>query len=126
MARSDRRPRRRTATRALTPAVLWVCRAEALALIAGALVIVVLTQTSHATHSVGFLVADAAFAILLALLLTAGALRSWARTPVLMVQVLAVLVSTQLWTSGRHGVALCVGLPGLVTAILILRDVRRR
>ena len=126
MASTNRRRYRRTPTRPLPPVVLWLCRLEAAGLLAGAVAIAALAATSRVTHSVGFVAADVVAALLLGLLLTVGAVRTWARTPVLLVQLFAVLISTQLWSSGRVGIALAVGPVAALTALLIVRDVRPR
>jgi hypothetical protein len=99
--------------------VVWLCRAQALALVAGAAVLVGLTATSATSISVAFLLADVVMGVLLAGLLTFAAPRRWARTPIFLTELLAVLVSTEVWTSGRPWVAVPVGAPAIVAVVLI-------
>jgi hypothetical protein len=56
----------------------------------------------------------------MAALLTRSVTRSWARTPVFLTELLAALVSTEVWSSGRHLIALLVGVPALVAVILVV------
>jgi hypothetical protein len=117
---------RRTSPQDLAPPTRWLLALQALALTAGAIAIVVLTATSHTTYSTGFIVTDVVGAILLATLLIAGPQRRWARTPIVLVELIAVLVSFQVWTSGRHWIALAVGIPATVALVLLLLANRHR
>ena len=108
----------------LPRSVVWLCRAEAVALLAGAVALLVLSATSRGSLSGAYLAADVVIALLVAALLTVAAGRRRARTPILMVQILAVLISTQIWQSGRHLLALAVGVPALVCGVLIVLAAR--
>ncbi len=114
----ERRASRRTAW-ALPGPVVWLCRAQALALVAGAGVIIVLSGTSTIATGTEYVAADAALAMGLAALLTGASSQAWARTPILLTEILAVLVATQVWSSGRPLVALAVGLPAAAAVVLI-------
>jgi hypothetical protein len=122
VARQRNRPARevRRTAWALPGPVVWLCRAQAVGLLVGALVLIVLTASSQMSTSGAFLAADVLFAVLLAALLTLAATRSWARTPIFLTELLAVLVSTEVWTSGRHLIALLVGVPALVAVVLVV------
>lgn len=100
--------------------MVWLCRAQALGLLVGVVVLIVLTATSHMSTSAAFLAADIVFGLGLAALLTSAATRSWARGPIFLSELLAVLVSTEVWTSGRRLISLLVGVPALVAVVLIV------
>lgn len=99
--------------------MVWICRAQALALVAGACALLVLLAVSHTSISAAFLAADVVFAILVAGLLSTAVTRSWARGPIFFTELLAVLVSTQVWASGRPFVALAVGVPGVIAVAVV-------
>lgn len=100
--------------------MVWLCRAQAIGLLIGVVVLIALTATSHMSTSAAFLAADVVFALGLSALLTGAATRSWARGPIFLTELLAVLVSTEVWTSGRHLISLLVGLPALLAVVLIV------
>lgn len=119
------RASRRTPPRELTPLTRALLALQAAALVGGAIAILALTATSHVTHSAGFVVADVVVTVLVASLLLWGPRRRWARTPILLVELIAVLVSFQVWTSGREWIALGVGVPALLALLLLLLANRR-
>jgi hypothetical protein len=104
--------------------VVWLCRAQAAALIAGAATLLVLAGTSHRTLAAAYLATVVAVAVAVAALLVWGPGRRRARTPILLTELLAVLISTQVWTSGREALAVDIGLPALVVVVLIGATVR--
>ena len=104
--------------------VRWLCRAQAAALLAGAVTLLALAGTSHRTLGAGYLAAVVVVAVLVAVLLLRGPGRRRARTPILLTELLAVLISTQVWTSGREALALVIGLPALAAVVLIGATVR--
>jgi len=118
------RSRGRTELRPLTPLVRGLLAVQAAALVAGAIAIVVLSATSDSQLAAGYIVTDVVVTILLAALLVLGPNRRRARTPILLVELIAVLVSLQVWSSGRPWIALAVGVPAAVALLLLLAAYR--
>jgi hypothetical protein len=99
---------------------VWLCRLQALALVGGAIALLVLSATSDVSTGAGFLAVDVIVALAVATLLATVPKRPWARTPILLTELIAVLVSTQLWSADRHAVALAVGIPALVLVVTVV------
>jgi hypothetical protein len=93
---------------------------QAVALVALAVALVVVSATSDLTIGVGFVLADVVGLVLIAALLTLGQTRRRARTPIALAELIAVLVSYQLGTGGRPWIAVAVGVPALVAFVLVV------
>ncbi|HVV31091.1 MAG TPA: hypothetical protein VHC41_09440 [Mycobacteriales bacterium] len=118
--RTEARRVRRTPWVGLPPLAVWLCRLQALALVGGAIALLVLSATSDVSTGAGFLAVDVIVALAVATLLATVPKRPWARTPILLTELIAVLVSTQLWSADRHAVALAVGIPALVLVVTVV------
>ena len=103
---------------------LMVARVQALALVGIAVAVLVLATGSRRTLAAGFLATEVLLALAAAALLGIAAGHRRARTPILLVEIIAVGVSTQLLTGHRVLAAVLVGPPALVQVILILRAAR--
>lgn len=101
-----------------------VCGVQAVALVAVAVALVVLSLATSLTLSVAFLLVDVGLALAGAALLGPLAGRRRLRTPVLLLELIAVLVSTQLYGNHRLLAALAVGVPALAAIVLLLQSAR--
>lgn len=111
---------------AVPPLALWITRAQAVCLVGLAVAVIVLALTDRVALGVGFLVAEVVGVIAGAVLLGCYCRRRRARTPILLLQIIAVGVSTQLYGDHRRLVAVAVGLPALVSAAAIVWAAREQ
>lgn len=108
----------------MLPVALWITRLQAVALVGLAVAVVVLAVTSTTSLPVGFTVTEVVVALLGATLLGYVSEHPRARTPILLLEIIAVGVAVQLVTNGRPLIAVVVGVPALVAAVAIVLGAR--
>ena len=108
----------------MPPLALWITRLQALALVGLAVAVVVLSATSHTSLAAAFVASEVVLALLVAVMFVLADRRRWLRTPVLLLEIIAVLVSLQLGVDHRIPIAVLVGLPSLVATVAILGAAR--
>lgn len=110
--------------RGVLPVALWITRLQAVALVGLAIAVVVLAATSTTSLPVGFTVTEVVVALLGAVLLGYVSEHPRARTPILLLEIIAVGVAVQLVTNGRPLIAVVVGVPALVAAVAVVLGAR--
>jgi hypothetical protein len=107
------------------PIALWIARVQGVALLGLAIAIVVLAATSTTSLGPAFVISEAVGALLGAVLFGYATRYRQARTPVLLLEVIAVLISGQLlFAAHRVLIALLVGLPALAATVAIVLGAR--
>lgn len=110
--------------RGVLPVALWITRLQAVALVGLAIAVVVLAATSATALPVGFTVSEVVVALLSAVLLGYVSVHPRARTPILLLEIIAVGVAVQLLKTDRPLVAVAVGVPALIAAVTIVLGAR--
>ncbi|HEY5335607.1 MAG TPA: hypothetical protein VIJ71_06255 [Mycobacteriales bacterium] len=108
----------------MPPLAAWIARVQALALVGLAITAVVLAVTSTTSLSLGFLIAEVVAAVAVALLLAVPTRNRRLRVPILLLELIAVGIAGQLVSDGRAIIAVAVGVPALVAAVLIVVGAR--
>ncbi len=108
----------------MPPVALWITRAQAVALVGVGIAVVVLAATSPTSLGPAFVVSEIAAALGGAVLLGYGSAHRRARTPILLLEVIAVGVAGQLVSVHRPLIASAVGLPALAAAVALLLGAR--
>ncbi len=108
----------------MPPLAVWITRVQAVALAGLAVAVVVLSATSHTSLAGAFVASEVVAALLLAVMFVVAERRRWLRTPVLLIEIIAVLISLQLGVDHRVPIAVAVGLPSLVATVAILGAAR--
>jgi hypothetical protein len=103
---------------------VWICRLQALALLGLAVVVVVLSTRSHSSLAPAFVISEVVGALLVAALFASAGRHRLVRTPILLVEIIAALISAQLVLDHRAPIAVAVGVPALVATVLILAAAR--
>jgi hypothetical protein len=106
------------------PLAVWITRVQGVALAGLAIAVVVLSATSTTSLAVAFVASEVVGALLLAVMLLAMPRRRWLRTPTLLMEIIAALISLQLGVDHRIPIAVLVGLPSLVATVGILGAAR--
>lgn len=108
----------------MNPAATWICRAQGVALIGLAVVVAVLAVTSRTSLPVAFTVVEVVVALLAAVLFGVVGGHPRARTPILLLEIIAVGVAGELIKDSRVLIGLVVGVPALAATVLILLGAR--
>ena len=103
----------------------WILRAQAVGLLGLAISVLVLTGTSRTSLGPALLASEVLAAVGGAALLVAAGRYRRLRTPVLLLEIIAVLIAGQLFVSAhRVLIALVVGVPAVVATVTLLLTAR--
>ncbi len=108
----------------MPPFVLWVTRLQAVAMAGLAIAVVVLAATSTTSLGIGFVITEVIAATFGAWLFGLGTRYRRARTPILLLEIIAVGIAGQLFVDSRPLIGVAVGVPALVVTVGILLAAR--